>query len=38
MLMEYVMQIDTMQILQQGLSIKEIEKHEQISSKLIAYH
>ena len=36
MLMEYIMQIYTMQMLKLGLSNKEIGNHEQISSKMIA--
>jgi len=35
MLMEYIIQIYTMQIFKLGLSNKEIKNHDQISSKMI---
>ena len=35
MLMEYIIQVYTMQIFKLGLSNKKIENHEQISSKMI---
>lgn len=38
MLIEYIMQIDIMQIPKHGLSNKEIRNNEQISSKMIVKH